>query len=344
MKFPKLFLRIPAFIVLGILSLPAISSGADATPPATNSAAADQPSSQEVLRAYLQLQEQLHATQLQIEEEQLETKAAAAKSAAAIGTRLDMLEHAISAQRARELETMQSSNRVMVIVAGSFAGIGFVALVVMAYFQWRAVTGLAHLATALPAPRALGPGSGLPVLDTGEDSAEPTAAAEQSNLRLLGALEQLEKRLYQLEHTATAAARQLAHGDRALPAAPHSNGNGPDPGQLEDGAATQSELSALLRQGQVLLERDEPQAALRSFDQALALEPANAEALVKKGTALERLQKTTEALECYDRAITADSSLTIAYLQKGGLCNRLERYKEALDCYEQALRTQEKRG
>jgi len=89
---------------------------------------------------------------------------------------------------------------------------------------------------------------------------------------------------------------------------------------------------------------DNAEEALVCFDEALAVEPNNAEALVKKGTALERLRKLNEAIECYDRAIAADNSMTIAYLYKGGLFNRMERFGEALECYEMALKTQEDRG
>src|SRR5262249_4502928 len=88
---------------------------------------------EEILRSYLQLQEQLHATQLAIEQTQREAREAAAKSAEALDARLQILEHAVNSQRIQQLETMQSSNRVMVIVAGSFAAIGFVAMLVMAY-------------------------------------------------------------------------------------------------------------------------------------------------------------------------------------------------------------------
>lgn len=311
---------------------------------APNPAKTDTTQSDEVLRSYLQLQEQLHATQLAIEQTQREAREAAARSAEALDARLQILEHAINSQRIQQLETMQSSNRVMVIVAGSFAVIGFVAMLVMAYFQWRTVNGLAQLSTALPASRQLGPGPALAALGPGDAQVLASGPAEQSSLRLAGALEQLEKRLHELEHSSSVNANA---GDAEHQANGGSNGNGQviAKDSTHSGEPAPAErITLLLSKGQSMLNLDKPQDALACFDEALGLDSNHAEALVKKGTALERLQKLDEAIQCYDRAISVDGSLTIAYLHKGGLCNRLERFNEALSCYEQALRTQEKRS
>jgi tetratricopeptide (TPR) repeat protein len=333
-------------LALALIAL--LLAGSSIVTPAadTNAATAVRPESaqsEEVLRSYLQLQEQIHATQLAIEQVQREAREAATNSNQALDLRLQILEHAINSERVQQLETMQSSNRVMVIVAGSFAVIGFVAMLFMAYFQWRTVNGLAQLSTALPVTRALGPGPALAALGTGEAHVLTSGPAEQSSLRLAGALEQLEKRLYELERSSS-----LNTSDTAQhPSTSGSNGNGQPVEQPAGDSSRHSEtdqVSILLHKGQSMLNLDKPQEALACFDEALLLQPTHAEALVKKGMALERLQKLDEAIQCYDRAISADASMTIAYLHKGGLCNRLERFSEALNCYEQALRTQEKRG
>lgn len=336
------------FSCFGALALMALafSVGSNRALAADTNAAAAAPhaeaaQSEEMLRSYLQLQEQLHATQLAIEQNQREAREAAARSAEALDARLQILEHAVNSQRIQQLETMQSSNRVMVIVAGSFAAIGFVAMLVMAYFQWRTVNGLAQLSTALPMSRALGPGPALSALGPGDAPLMAAGPAEQSSLRLTGALEQLEKRIFELEHTNSSA---KDHAPEA--GGTQSNGNGQSPGPTGSDLAEPPQttrIAFLLGKGQSMLNLDKAQEALDCFGEALALEPAHAEALVKKGMALERLQRLDEAIQCYDQAISADSSMTIAYLHKGGLCNRLERYTEALTCYEQALRSQEKR-
>jgi tetratricopeptide (TPR) repeat protein len=153
---------------------------------------------------------------------------------------------------------------------------------------------------------------------------------------LLGALQQLERRILQIEHTARPTSQpehlQVTNGSGRT----NGNGEGSSP-DAQGGAASLAKAQSLLD-----LNRIEP--ALACLEELLAAEPENAEALVKKGTALERLQKLDAAVACYDRAIALDKSLTVAYLAKGGLFNRMERFSEALACYEQALRTQEKRA
>ena len=319
----------------------AFAADTNATAAATKTEAAQ---TEEILRSYLQLQEQLHATQLAIEQTQREAREAAAKSAEALDARLQILEHAVNSQRIQQLETMQSSNRVMVIVAGSFAVIGFVAMLVMAYFQWRTVNGLAQLSTVLPATRALGPGAAFAALGSGDSQMMSGGMAEQSSLRLTGALEQLEKRIFELEHTSSSDAKGAGNSEEN---GTHSNGNGQG-AAAAGGNPTEPSGNArvdfLVGKGQSMLNLDKTQEALGCFDEALGIQSDHAEALVKKGMALERLQRLDEAIQCYDRAIAADGSMTIAYLHKGGLCNRLERFGEALSCYEQALRSQEKRA
>jgi tetratricopeptide (TPR) repeat protein len=336
------------FTALTLITVAFSGGGIRAFAADTNAAAAaahtEAVQSDEMLRSYLQLQEQLHATQQAIEQNQREAREAATRSAEALDARLQILEHAVNSQRIQQLETMQSSNRVMVIVAGSFAVIGFVAMLLMAYFQWRTVNGLAQLSTTLPISRALGPGPALAAIGPGDAPMMAGRAVEQSSLRLTGALEQLEKRIFELEHTNPTAGKDLNHSQETSGA--DSNGNGQSPGPTNSDSAEPREtarIDFLLGKGQSMLNLDRAQEALVCFDEALALQPGHAEALVKKGMALERLQRLDEAIQCYDRAIAADGSLTIAYLHKGGLCNRLERFSEALTCYEQALRSQEKR-
>ena len=98
----------------------------------------------------------------------------------------------------------------------------------------------------------------------------------------------------------------------------------------------------MLGKGQTLLNLGEAQEAIACFEQALTLHPGNPDALVKKGLALEQQENWDAALESYNRALALDGTLTVAYLYKGGVCNRLQRYQEALASYEQALHTERK--
>lgn len=313
--------------------------------PATDSQV-EETNRQETLRAYVQLQEQLHAAQMAIEETRKEARDAALQNADTLARKLDQIEQAVEAQRARELEAMQSANRVMLMVAGAFATIGFLAMVFMAYFQWRTVNGLAELAGMVPSSRLLGSGPVRGALGAGEGSVVSVSPAEQSSLRLLSALENLEKRIRELEHTTRPAPVETSPlSDGAEPGSGISgSGNGQaEPAALPAQPTVEDRIRGLLGKGQALLHTDSLEAALACFEEVLRLAPNHPEALVNKGAACERMQRLDEALACYDRAIAGDDSLTVAYLHKGGLFNRLERYAEALQCYEQALRTQERR-
>jgi tetratricopeptide (TPR) repeat protein len=325
-----------ALLGLALVFSSAAGFGADSGSSVAAAVRADETNTQETLRAYLQLQEQLHATELAIERNRKEADAAAAEIAKGFGARLQGIEQALVLQRAQELEAMQSSNRVMLIVAGLFATLGLLAMMFMAYFQWRTINRLAEISAALPVAHALGSGPSFAALGVGESHVVAVGPAEQSNQRLLGALERLEQRIYHLEHTNPPPLHEGGSPDqKANSASPVPNG--------ATAAPDAAHITVLLGKGQSLLNLDQAEEALACFDQVLALDPNHSEALVKKGAALERLRKLDEAIACYDRAIAADSSLTVAYLYKGGLFNRMERFGEALECYEQALRTQESR-
>jgi tetratricopeptide (TPR) repeat protein len=302
------------------------------------------------LRNYLQLQEQLRATQLAVDRNRKESTETALQTAEALASgmkatsetlanRMKVLEEALGAQRARELEVMQGTNRTMLVVAGTFACFGFLALFLMGYFQWRTVSRLAELSAILP-PAGLALPNQRPraALVAGESSVVAALPNEDQKSDLLQTIGQLEKRVRELE---SGIATHGANGGR-------ENGDTPDSAAGDKNNEIASEgtnrIAVLLGKGQSLLNVEKPEEALACFDEALELDPRHAEALVKKGAALERLRKLNEAIECYDRAIEADSAMTIAYLYKGGLCNRMERFNEALQCYEQALRTQEKRA
>jgi len=339
-------LGILCLLVLSLALTPQTGRAADTNLSLVVTGRIEETNSQEILRTYLQLQEQIHATQLALEQNRKDARDAAAQSAETLASRLQSIEQALATQRARELQAMQSSNKVMLIVAGSFAAVGFIAMVLMAYFQWRAVNSLAEISSVLPAGRGFGPGSAMAALGSGEAHLITAGAAEQSNLRLLGAMEQLEKRIHDLEHTSRPPSQA------GLAETSHANGNGdslrvhdpliPPASSSSENGSDAAHIAMLLGKGQSMLSLDKAEAALACFEEALSLDPDHTEALVKKGAALEKLQRLAEAISTYDQAIATDASMTIAYLHKGGLCNRMERFNEALECYEQALRTQER--
>lgn len=299
----------------------------------------------DAFRAYLQLQEQLHETQLSIERAEREMELATLRSAAILSNRLQAIEQTVELQRAHELGIVRD----MMYIAGAFVVIGVLALLFTSYFHWRAVSRLGEIAAALPAYRGLGVAPALPALGLGENQ----LLLEQTHTRLLGAIERLEKRIVELE--AHDGARHLTNGTPA--AAPvEARQEKAEAAALPEMSVQPSktttgsdrfvepseQVTMLLGKGQSLMNQDQTEQAVACFDEALALDPTHTELLVKKGDALEKLRRTKEALECYDRALAIDDSMTIAYLHKGGLLNRLERFDEAMHCYEQALRTQDK--
>jgi tetratricopeptide (TPR) repeat protein len=330
-------LRVAAFPrralwILALISCAAVAFGAQTASPPPMPAKADETNSHDTLRAYLQIQEQLHATQLAIERNRQEADAAAAQTAKLIADRLQGVEQAPTAQRAQDLEAIQSSNRTMLFVA-LFAALGLLALLFLAYFQWRLINRPAEAPASSPATPALASASPAAPLAARDAPEVSLGAVEQSSQRLLAALEQLEKRINQLEHTPDPPPPKSPSRPQAAPA--------PPPAVI---APDDVRIAMFLGKGQSLLNLEQPEEALACFDHVLALDPNHAEALVKKGAALERLRMLDEAVACYDQAIAADRSMTMAYLYKGGLLNRTERFSEALECYEQALRTQEKGG
>ncbi len=261
-----------------------------------------------------------------IEQDRQETKDLAAQNTIALSNGLQFLQEGFAVQRAQDREAMQRSNHVMLGVVGAFVALGVLAVLIIGFLQWRTSRVLAEISAVLPTVMGLGAGPAVTALNT----------AEQSNLRLLGAMDLLDKRLHEFKRAVSQGGNGNSGKELNCASAPLTS--------EQPSTNEHARVSLLLDQGQSMLSLDNVNAALACFDEVLSLDPNHAEALVKKGAALERLHKLNEALECDDRAIAADDSMTLAYLHKGGLYNRLERFKEALACYGKALRTHDQRS
>jgi tetratricopeptide (TPR) repeat protein len=332
-----------ALFMLVICSWPALGADKPEAPlPASDKPAAElSPEAQQSLRAYLQLQEQLHSALLAIDQARKdadaaaernnqaiqqareETELAARRNAELIGTRLKLIEEALTNQRDSEVAAMRQTNRFMFTMAAVVGGIGFLGMVFTAFCFWRALTRVAQITSSLH-PLA-GVGHHAETALSHSNAFVTLNGPEMSSTRLLGAIERLEKRIHDLEHTALL---------------PQSTDNHHDSPPMPGSAA--ESISTLMARGQAFLESREPDKALACFEEVIRSEPHHAEALVKKGTALEQLKRPEEAIDCYDKAIASNQTMTVAYLHKGAVFNQLERFSEALECYEQALRTQQK--
>ncbi len=173
------FLRLVAVLSL-VLSAASWGSLADETnsaAPATRSM--EDTNFQALLHAFQQLQGQLGATELAIEQNGQEIKEGAARNAEALSQALMSVQESIASQRARDLEAMQDSNKVILMVVSAFAAIGVLTLLVMSYLQWRMSKGLNKISAAMPAALVLGTGSGAGALGPGGQLQLPQPRAMQ---------------------------------------------------------------------------------------------------------------------------------------------------------------------
>ena len=143
--------KLGAFCLL--LALPLFNLAAADTqnaPLATAAQPQDGSGSNESLRAFLQLQEQIHDTQLAVERNNQEAHAAAAQDTATLSNHLQAIEQTLHVQRQDELADARRTNHLLLLIVGLFSAVGFSAAVFAAYFQWRALSRLAEISAALP--------------------------------------------------------------------------------------------------------------------------------------------------------------------------------------------------
>lgn len=100
----------------------------------------------------------------------------------------------------------------------------------------------------------------------------------------------------------------------------------------------QTQLRALLERGARFLEKGKAANALRAFEDAIALDAANAEAFCQRGNALADLGQLPAAIASYDRAIALDPRHAEAHDFKGVALAALGEFEPALQSVERALR------
>jgi len=305
----KLSPNLKLFSIVAVFSLatPIFAADTNQTSAATNGNTAV--TRDEMANNYLQIQEQLHATQMAIEQNQEAALETSQSNALALAQRLQSLEQTVADQRTSDADAARKTQQLTLLMAGAFGLIGLGVMLLMVYFQWRAFTQLAQISGRQSVLLANGD-----AVDVHHMAAPGRATVEASTSQLLDVVGRLERRINELET-----------GQKLLPEI-----STPKPVDL-------------LTEGQKYLDTNVPQKALECFDKFLAANPSRPDAVMKRAMALEKLGRDDEALACYNRAIAADNSLVIAHLHKGGLLNRLRRYDEALNCYEQALVGQDKK-
>ena len=329
-------MRIPTFLrrvsllcglsLLTVTAFPQTNQAQDVLPPGTTvTQVGAQPVAPQVaaptdvvLPELNNLRNQLRMMERSNEEMQKTSAEAAAKfdtvmqQNAALSNVLSGLQQTLVTQRDREAElARQNSSLVFKVIAGAAVAI-FLVFLFSYWFQLRCLNRVMEFSKTMPALQ----GAYEPALLEQHNS---------TNSKLLSAMKMLEHRLEQLE----------APGNVSTTA---NSANVPT--LLESGAiepAPSSSMSLLMAKGQVLLDTERLQEAVACFQEAITVDPNNAEAHLKKGIALERMNRLEPALAAYEEALRLNPKRTVANVYKARVLAALHRYDEAISVYDSAL-------
>lgn len=89
--------------------------------------------------------------------------------------------------------------------------------------------------------------------------------------------------------------------------------------------------------GAVLMSLGDVEAAVKAFDQALALDPEHVESLHNKGVALVELDKQQEALACFDKVCLKQPDFYAAHCGRSEALARLGRFQDSLKAADVAV-------
>src|SRR5262249_16874029 len=149
----------------------------------------------------IQFQSEFREAQFTLERARHEVAEASAQNALVLSNRLQSIEESLAAQRAFEAKTidaMQGSSRFMLTSIGVLAGVGFVAIGLTAFFQWRTIGRLAEISASVTASRPVSSQLSMAALGLGESHL--VTSGEASSAKLLDTIDRLEQRLSELEH------------------------------------------------------------------------------------------------------------------------------------------------
>jgi tetratricopeptide (TPR) repeat protein len=250
-----------------------------------------------VANGYLQIQAQLHDTQMALEKSREEARQSAADTTA----RIQALEQAIAARHAADLEVAQKNQQSMFMLAGALGLTVLAAVLFMAYLQWRSVARLVEIASR--------PGTALVSAGAVHQLAAPgRAAVEVSNARLLDIVGSLEKKILELESGGRLLAEPAAKSDPLAEGQAFLDTNEPKKALdcFENFLAAQPQNpEALVKKASALEKLDRVDEALACCDRAIVADSATVTAYLFKGGLLNRLRRYEEALNCYEQAMQA---------------------------------------
>lgn len=93
-----------------------------------------------------------------------------------------------------------------------------------------------------------------------------------------------------------------------------------------------------VNEGNYLVQAGKYEEAIQAYDEALKINPQNANVWNNKGTALRNLGKDDEAIKAYGEALKIDPQFAIAWDNKGNALGILGRYDEANKAFNEALK------
>ena len=97
---------------------------------------------------------------------------------------------------------------------------------------------------------------------------------------------------------------------------------------------------ALFNRALTLQRLQRQEEALQSYERVLAIKPDCIESLNNRGNALQQLGRPIEAIASYDRALALAPQYADALNNRGNTLKKLRRYGEALECFDRALAAQ----
>lgn len=327
----------------------------EASSTSSRSAASPEDLSQaELLKAYLQLRDQLHTTQLAIATSRAEAEAASRAQAAALAEKMESIKTAMAAERdrqqaerdrlqaerERQQAEMQRTNERVLWIAGVFGGVGLIALLLMPMYQMRAINRITELATVRPQLAAPNSQTALLPADTAVPSDQ---AATNSSQRLISALNRMEQRIMELETTASAPIK-TASVPPAPPTPPSAPASPTPPATISLVAATPT--------AKTVNEPPPPAAPAPAPAPAAAASPQSTPAdddqaawiavLLNKARTLLTANKPLDAIACYDEILKLNRCEPEALIQRGAALERVNRFEEAIECYDRAIKYTDK--
>jgi hypothetical protein len=152
----------------------------------------------DLIRQETQVHLQRHA--IAVDRIRKDTDASLKRFTTAVEGKLDHLNRAITSERESSLQTLRDSNRFALTAASIIVGLLLLEIIFLAWISGRAVNRLATRMSAWISEQSPYPGAAVIL---GTDATHPLTGnmIDETGLRFQNAIERLEQRLFDLEHT-----------------------------------------------------------------------------------------------------------------------------------------------